>query len=43
MLFALKIGDAPEIEGSVSGRGSSLAASDLAKIDLILARLNGAA
>ncbi len=43
LLFALKIGDAPEIEGSVSGRGSSMAASDLAKIDLMLARQNEAA
>jgi glycosyltransferase involved in cell wall biosynthesis len=43
LLFALKIGDAPEIEGSVSGRGSSMAASDLVKLDLALARLNGAA
>jgi glycosyltransferase involved in cell wall biosynthesis len=43
LLFALKIGDAPEIEGSVSGRGSSMAARDLAKLDLALARLNGVA
>ena len=43
LLFALKIGEAPEIEGSVSGRGSSSAARDLANLDLALARLNGSA
>ena len=43
LLFALKIGDAPEIEASVSGRGSSSAARDLANLDLALARLNGSA
>ncbi len=42
LLFAIKIGDAPHIEGSVSGRGSSLSASDLAKLDLALARLKEA-
>ena len=41
LLFALKIGEAPEIEGSVSGRGTHLAASVLAALDQTLAQLNG--
>ena len=41
LLFALKIGEAPEIEGSVSGRGTHLAASVLAALDLTLTQLNG--
>jgi glycosyltransferase involved in cell wall biosynthesis len=41
LMFCLKLGDAPDIEGSISGRGSHFAAGDLTKINLLLARLNG--